>query len=167
VTKTVFINKPSNQQNEDEYAMHFYQQLVSIVNYINRLEQIELKHHQITSNEFAILDALQQHSTEGYMTPSGLAYYTDVTTGTITGRLDSLVNKALICRDADPIDRRSVRIQLTEKGQESALQYREALNQICRRTFNSLSQAELKSVLSQISVSANNSVLSSPKYKRN
>jgi MarR family transcriptional regulator, negative regulator of the multidrug operon emrRAB len=163
VTKTVFINSRSNQQNEEEYAMHFYQQLVSIVSYINRLKQIELKHHQITSNEFVILDALLQHSTEGHMTPSGLAYYTGATTGTITGRLDSLVNKALIYRDADPIDRRSVKIQLTEKGQLSALQSREALNQICRRTFNSLSQTEIKSVLSQISVIANNSVLSSPK----
>ncbi|MDO6708108.1 MarR family winged helix-turn-helix transcriptional regulator [Photobacterium sp. 1_MG-2023] len=152
MTKTVFINSPSDQPCESDSAMHLYQQMVSIVSYINRLKQIELKYHQITPNEFAILDALQKHSTEGYMTPSGLAYYTDVTTGTITGRLDSLVSKALICRDADPIDRRSVRIQLTEKGQESALQYQEALNQICKRTFHSLSQAELSRVLSQISL---------------
>ncbi|WP_157722351.1 MarR family transcriptional regulator [Vibrio anguillarum] len=138
----------------DNCAVRLYHQFRKLTNYINDLQRTELKHHRISLNEFTILDVLQQHSTKEDLKPSELAYYTGVTTGTITGRLDSLERKELTLRYSDPVDRRSIRVQLTEKGQERTLQYREGLNQICKRTFRSLSQAELKSTLSKISLSS-------------
>ncbi|MDV6252608.1 MarR family winged helix-turn-helix transcriptional regulator [Vibrio sp. EA2] len=151
----------------DDCAMRLYHQFRNITNYINDLKRTELKHHRITPNEFTILDVLQQHSTKGYLTPSELAYYTRVTTGTITGRLDSLERKELTLRYSDPVDRRSIRVQLTEKGQERTLQYRKDLNQICKRTFHSLNQAELKSTLSKISLGSSDKTSSSPRLTRN
>ncbi|MBC3621699.1 MarR family winged helix-turn-helix transcriptional regulator [Vibrio metschnikovii] len=151
----------------DDCAMRLYHQFRNIIYYINDLERTELKHHRIPPNVFTILDVLQQHSTKGYLTPSEIAYYTGVTTGTITGRLDSLERKELTVRYADPVDRRSIRVQLTEKGQERTLLYRKDLNQICKRTFCSLNQAEIKSILSKISLGSSYNSSYSPRLTRN
>ncbi|GAB3522182.1 MarR family winged helix-turn-helix transcriptional regulator [Photobacterium alginatilyticum] len=49
-------------------------------------------------------------------TPSALTSYLGVTKGTVSQTLNALERKGLICKKKDAGDRRSVSIQLTEKG---------------------------------------------------
>ena len=49
-------------------------------------------------------------------TPSGLTAYLGMTKGTVSQTLNALERKQLIVKEADPADRRQVRIDLTPKG---------------------------------------------------
>ena len=51
-------------------------------------------------------------------TPGQLLTETHVTSGTMTNRLDVLVERQLVSRRPDPQDRRVTRVQLTEAGRE-------------------------------------------------
>jgi len=68
--------------------------------------------------EFDVLSALRRAGAPYELTPGRLIAETLVSSGTMTNRIDRLAAKGLVTRDADPDDRRVVRVRLTAKGEE-------------------------------------------------
>lgn len=77
--------------------------------------------HDLQPGEFDLLATLRRSGsgsgsgTRG-LTAGELAESAMVTSGAITNRLDRLVAKVLVTREADPFNRRTIRVALTERG---------------------------------------------------
>ncbi|WP_459298005.1 MarR family winged helix-turn-helix transcriptional regulator [Arthrobacter monumenti] len=81
--------------------------------------QVVFSQHGLQPGEFDLLATLRRADTDGQgLTAGELADSAMVTSGAITNRLDRLLAKALITREADPHSRRTIRIALTQRGQE-------------------------------------------------
>jgi DNA-binding MarR family transcriptional regulator len=77
------------------------------------LDQLDL-----TMSDWHVLTSLRWAG-EPYRRKAGeLARRADLTSGAMTSRLDALENEGLVRRLRDPDDRRSVLVELTEKGRE-------------------------------------------------
>jgi len=74
--------------------------------------------HGLQPGEFDILATLLRAGGPRGMTAGALAASAMVTSGAITNRIDRLVTKALVTRDTDPANRRTVLIDLTPSGRE-------------------------------------------------
>lgn len=74
----------------------------------------------MSSGEFDVLASLL-HAPDQTLTPSDLARLGMLSPSGMTHRLDLLENAGLLAREANPADRRSVRITLTDSGRERAL----------------------------------------------
>lgn len=66
--------------------------------------------------EFDVLSALRRAGAPYELTPGTLMEETLVSSGTMTNRVDRLVASGLVSREADPGDRRVVRVRLTPEG---------------------------------------------------
>jgi DNA-binding MarR family transcriptional regulator len=76
-----------------------------------------------------------------------LAEMLRVTPGAITQLVDVLVDKDLVKREADPKDRRIIRIRLTELAINMLEEFRESYLASVSRAFNALSDAEIKELI--------------------
>lgn len=66
--------------------------------------------------EWDVLSALRRAGTPFQLSPKQLLQQTLVSSGTMTNRIDRLVARRLVHREADPGDGRSVLVTLTEAG---------------------------------------------------
>jgi DNA-binding MarR family transcriptional regulator len=66
--------------------------------------------------EFDVLSALRRSGPPYQLTPGDLVRQTLVTSGTMTNRIDGLVRRGLVSRQAATSDRRAVNVTLTEEG---------------------------------------------------
>lgn len=97
--------------------------IIGRVSRLNALFTRELKdyfvQYDLESWEFDVLATLRRSGDpdKSYeLTAGALLRAAMVTSGAITNRIDRLERKGLVVRRADPVDRRSVRIGLTEPG---------------------------------------------------
>lgn len=74
------------------------------------------KSYGLKMGEFDVLAALRRAGEPYRLTPSELLESMLLTSGAMTNRLDKLENKNLILRHHSKADRRSVEVELTEKG---------------------------------------------------
>jgi len=72
--------------------------------------------HDLDAWEFDVLAALRRAGAPYSLSPGQLATQTMVTSGTMTTRVDRLLERGLVNRSPDPNDRRGVRVQLTDAG---------------------------------------------------
>lgn len=72
--------------------------------------------HKLLGWEFDVLSALRRAGEPYELTPGKLIASTLVTSGTMTNRIDRMVDHGLVTRLADPQDRRMVRVRLTPEG---------------------------------------------------
>ena len=72
--------------------------------------------HQLLAFEFDVLAALRRAGDPYELTPGQLVAATHVTSGTMTNRVDRLVDKKWVRRRADGDDGRVVRVRLTALG---------------------------------------------------
>ena len=72
----------------------------------------------ITSGEWTVLERLARSPDEAPLTPGELAEAANVAPSSMTHRLDRLVERGLIERNADPDNRVRVRVRLTDAGYE-------------------------------------------------
>jgi len=72
--------------------------------------------HDLDAWEFDVLAALRRAGPPYSLSPGQLATQTMVTSGTMTTRVDRLLERGLVNRSPDPNDRRGVRVQLTDAG---------------------------------------------------
>ena len=68
--------------------------------------------------EFDVLAALRRAGAPYQLSPKDLLQQTLVSSGTMTNRIDRLVERRLVERRADPHDGRGVLVVMTTKGQE-------------------------------------------------
>ncbi|WP_162958385.1 MarR family winged helix-turn-helix transcriptional regulator [Nocardia yunnanensis] len=72
--------------------------------------------HGLQTGEFDVLATLRRSGEPYELTPSGLADTLMMSRAGMTGRLDRLEQAGLVRRIADPGDRRSVKVALTDRG---------------------------------------------------
>ena len=72
--------------------------------------------HDLEQWEFDVLAALRRAGDPYELTPSALLRQTLVTSGTMTNRVDRLVQRGAVERGPDPSDRRGVLVRLTTDG---------------------------------------------------
>jgi DNA-binding MarR family transcriptional regulator len=68
--------------------------------------------------EFDVLSALRRAGAPYQLSPKALLQQTLVSSGTMTNRIDRLVERGLVARDADPHDGRGILVSMTETGRE-------------------------------------------------
>ena len=90
---------------------------------VKRLEILLMRHlnsvyqaHQISQWEFDVLAALRRAGEPFILSPTALFASMMVTSGTMTNRLQHLQEKSLIQRIDNLEDKRSLLVQLTDKG---------------------------------------------------
>lgn len=84
-----------------------------------RLDQIRnavFADHDLDGWEFDVLAALRRAGDPHELSPGDLVRATLVTSGTMTNRVDRLVERGLVERHRSETDRRGVRVQLTDAG---------------------------------------------------
>jgi DNA-binding MarR family transcriptional regulator len=89
------------------------------INYrIKRMHNETLEQLGLTLSDWHVLTALRWTG-EPYRRKAGwLARRADLTSGAMTSRLDALEKEGIVRRLRDPEDRRSVLVELTEKGRQ-------------------------------------------------
>lgn len=85
---------------------------------LDRARQDAFTGHDVTAWEFDVLAALRRAGCPYELSPKQLLVETLVTSGTMTTRVDRLVERGLVSRYRDPEDRRSVHVRLTDAGRE-------------------------------------------------
>jgi DNA-binding MarR family transcriptional regulator len=75
--------------------------------------------HNLDSWEFDVLAALRRTGPPFTLSPGTLATQTHVTSGTMTTRVDRLLERGFVTRFPDEIDRRGVLVALTTEGQSA------------------------------------------------
>src|SRR6478609_12230086 len=70
----------------------------------------------LESWEFDVLSALRRAGAPYQLSPKQLLQQTLVSSGTMTNRIDRLVGRRLVRREADPGDGRSILVTLTDDG---------------------------------------------------
>lgn len=74
--------------------------------------------HDLQFWEFDVLATLRRAGHRQGLSAGDLVDHSMVTSGAITNRIDRLVAKNLVTRETDPASRRSVLINLTDRGRE-------------------------------------------------
>ena len=72
--------------------------------------------YEVSPGESSVLIELRLAGPPYRMTPTQLHNRLLVTSGGMTGRIDRLQKRGLVCRSPDPEDRRSILVELTERG---------------------------------------------------
>ena len=70
----------------------------------------------LTLADWQVLTTLRN---SGSRSPGAIARYHDLTSGTVTNRLDRLESEGYIRRVPDPEDRRGIRVELTDAGRKA------------------------------------------------
>jgi DNA-binding MarR family transcriptional regulator len=83
----------------------------------------------------------------GVATPSELARYTGLTTGSTTAMLDRLEKAGFIARKPNPHDRRGVLIEVSPKWQEAAWPLVAGMQQAHRQLISGYTDAELRVII--------------------
>jgi len=87
-----------------------------LAHHLDRERAIAFAGHGLESWEFDVLAALRRAGGPHRLTPGQLVRETLVTSGTMTNRVDRLVERGLVVRDTHPGDRRGVLVRLTSAG---------------------------------------------------
>jgi DNA-binding MarR family transcriptional regulator len=91
---------------------------------------------------FDVLATLRRQGPPFQLSPSELCEAAMLTSGAMTNRLDRLEDADLVERHPDPDDRRSLSIQLTEKGRDLIDKALEIRFEHANQAFASLSESE-------------------------
>ena len=105
--------------------------VIVLAQHLERSVEDALEKHGLSLGQFDILATLRRNGPKGGLTPSQLLESVMLSSGGMTARLDALADAGLVCRKADPKDRRKVVIGLTAKGKRvidaaTATRFREA-----------------------------------------
>jgi DNA-binding MarR family transcriptional regulator len=89
-----------------------------LAQHLDRSVNEQLAKHDLSLGQFDILATLRRQGPDGRLAPSQLMQSVMLSSGGMTNRLDRLEEAGWIVREADPSDRRSVVVALTQKGRE-------------------------------------------------
>ena len=111
----------------------------------------ELDPFNLTPVQYGVLQCLWD---EGSQTPKQIGNILSLDGSTITGILDRLENKAFLMRDTCKEDRRTIKVELTEKGSELREPIGKIIEEVNKKVLKQFSLEEkkqLKKILKLIS----------------
>ena len=88
--------------------------------HLERARRAAFAASDLDSWEFDVLSALRRAGSPYQLSPKALLQQTLVSSGTMTNRIDRLVERRLVERRADPGDGRGILVVMTPLGQERA-----------------------------------------------
>jgi DNA-binding MarR family transcriptional regulator len=86
--------------------------------HLDRARRTAFAASELESWEFDVLSALRRAGTPYQLSPKALLQQTLVSSGTMTNRIDRLVERKLVERRTDPNDGRGILVVMTALGQE-------------------------------------------------
>ncbi|MEL4359306.1 MULTISPECIES: MarR family winged helix-turn-helix transcriptional regulator [unclassified Luteococcus] len=107
--------------------MHIWSRILRLAVHLDEARRVAHARHGLEGWEFDVLAALRKEGAPYTMSPGQLLKQTHVTSGTMTNRVDRLVSRGFVRRQADPNDGRVVRVVLTDDGREAVDAALEAL----------------------------------------
>jgi len=87
-----------------------------LARHLDRARRHAFESSELELWEFDVLSALRRAGAPFRLSPKSLLQQTLVSSGTMTNRIDRLVERGLVRRSTDPRDRRGVLVELTESG---------------------------------------------------
>lgn len=84
--------------------------------HLDRARREAFRRSELEPWEWDVLSALRRAGEPYQLSPKQLLQQTLVSSGTMTNRIDRLVGRRLVRREADPGDGRSILVTLTEEG---------------------------------------------------
>lgn len=103
----------------DVSPLEVLSRLSRVSSHLDAARSQAFRDHELESWEFDVLAALRRVGPPFALSPGSLAQATHVTSGTITTRVDRLLDRGFVTRFPDPHDRRGVQVQLTDAGREA------------------------------------------------
>jgi DNA-binding MarR family transcriptional regulator len=100
----------------DVAPMQVLSRITRLALHLDRARREAFADHGLEPSEFDVLSALRRSGEPYQLSPGQLVQETLVTSGTMTNRVDRLVDKGLVRRLPDPADRRGVQVRLTTAG---------------------------------------------------
>ena len=86
--------------------------------HLERARRVAFAASDLESWEFDVLSALRRAGTPYQLSPKALLQQTLVSSGTMTNRIDRLVERELVERRTDPNDGRGILVVMTPEGQQ-------------------------------------------------
>jgi DNA-binding MarR family transcriptional regulator len=102
----------------DLAPMEVLSRITRVAQRLDRIRRASFAAHGLESWEFDVLAALRRAGAPYELSPGRLIRETLVTSGTMTNRVDRLVDRGLVDRLPDPHDRRGVLVRLTSAGRD-------------------------------------------------
>jgi len=103
----------------DPSPMQVLSRITRLARYLDRHRRTAFARHDLESWEFDVLAALRRSGEPYQLSPGQLLRETMVTSGTMTNRVDRLVERGLVTRTDHPDDRRGVLVRLTQPGKDA------------------------------------------------
>ncbi|HSK55864.1 MAG TPA: MarR family transcriptional regulator [Jiangellales bacterium] len=100
----------------DTAPMEVLSRVTRLARHLDRARRGAFAEHGLEPWEFDVLAALRCEGPPYELSPGRLLASTMVTSGTMTARVDKLVDRGLVSRRPDPHDRRGVLVGLTGPG---------------------------------------------------
>ena len=100
-------------EDEPTSVTEVYRLVDMVAKKLTRLERQQIGGAELTPAQYAVLRLLWQRDGRQF---NELASACCCSPSTITGVVDTLEKKGLVCREANPLDRRSVLVRLTDAG---------------------------------------------------
>ena len=116
--------------------------LVKLFRSINVIEERAIRtgeYRDVTANDMHVIEAI---GTEGAKNMTSVARSLDVTTGTLTIAVNSLVKKGYVDRARSEEDRRVVLISLSERGKRAYLHHQKFHDQMIDAVIEELTEEE-------------------------
>lgn len=103
----------------DVSPLHVLSRVSRLARHLEVARRRAFADHGLDLWEFDVLAALRRAGSPYALSAGQLASATHVTSGTMTNRIDRLEARGFVAREADPDDRRGVRVTLTTAGRTS------------------------------------------------
>lgn len=87
-----------------------------LTRHLDRARRDVFRRSDLESWEWDVLSALRRAGAPFQLSPKQLLQQTLVSSGTMTNRIDRLVGRSFVRREADPLDGRSILVTLTDDG---------------------------------------------------
>ncbi len=100
----------------DASPMEVFSRISRLNKHVSLMRKEAFLRHGLETWEFDVLAALRRSGPPHELAPGQLVSETMVTSGTMTNRVDRLVNRGLVTREPSLDDRRGVRVILTQSG---------------------------------------------------
>jgi DNA-binding MarR family transcriptional regulator len=102
----------------DFSPLHVLSRVARLSRHLDRARRIAFAASDLDSWEFDVLSALRRAGQPYQLSPKLLLQQTLVSSGTMTNRIDRLVDRGLVERRTDPNDGRGILVMMTPIGRE-------------------------------------------------
>ncbi len=110
-----------------------------LANLVHHTFEHALSEYDVTVAQWNVLVVVYRGDA---VTPFDVARFIDIDTGAVTRLVDRLIEKQLLVRQPDPTDRRSIRLTLTDKGQQLVPKLVQVADENDRQFFTMLTPTE-------------------------